>query len=146
LKNDKYDEAVEISQSLDQKTLASIQKAKMQSDVKDSSKGQGLKKGTEQTKSQTVMNKHFDEALEFSQSGSDDSVDTKSAEKVKRGAEKIVESKQSNQITTSLQKSNGAQNSLAQLEQSTTAKKSTAPIASVRISSFSSFCCLIGTS
>ena len=123
LKNDKYDEAVEVSQSLDQKALANMSKAKLQSEEKEVSKG--MKKGTEQTKSQSVMNKHFDEALEFSHSGSDDSVDTKSADKPKKGKEKLVESKQGNQITTSVQKSAGAQNSLAHLDTSSTNKKTT---------------------
>jgi len=123
LKNDKYDEAVEVSQSLDQKALANMTKAKLQSEEKEVSKG--MKKGTEQTKSQSVMNKHFDEALEFSHSGSDDSVDTKSADKPKKGKEKLVESKQGNQITTSVQKSAGAQNSLAHLDTSSTNKKNT---------------------
>lgn len=98
-------------------------KGKMQSEEKEVSKG--MKKGTEQTKSQSVMNKHFDEALEFSHSGSDDSVDTKSADKPKKGKEKLVESKQGNQITTSVQKSAGAQNSLAHLDTSSTTKKTT---------------------
>ena len=41
----------------------------------------GMLKQTEQTKSQSILNKPFDEALEFSHSGSDDSVDTVSEKK-----------------------------------------------------------------
>eukprot|EP01037_Dinobryon_pediforme_P018003 gene18003-18240_t len=70
------------------------------------------------------MNKHFDEALEFSHSGSsDDSVDTKSAEKSKKGNEKIIESKQGNQITSTVQKNAGVQNSLVHLDAAATNKK-----------------------
>lgn len=47
----------------------------------DEKKGGGMLKQTEQTKSQSILNKPFDEALEFSHSGSDDSVDTVSEKK-----------------------------------------------------------------
>jgi hypothetical protein len=97
-------------------------KARAASEEKDSSKV--LKKGTEQTKSQSVMNKHFDEALEFSHSGSDDSVDTKSAEKPKKA--NIGEAKNSNQITSSMQRNMGGQN-VPQME---SAPKKVAPAAS----------------
>ena len=93
-----------------------------------------MKKGTEQTKSQSVMNKYFNEALEFSHSGSDDSVDTKSADKPKKGKEKLVESKQGNQITTSGQKSANAQNnSLAYLDTSNANKKTTTSITATSV-------------
>jgi hypothetical protein len=85
-----------VSQSLDQVNLAAAVKAgnninsnaaKM-SDSKadpreaknesknDSKQPQGLSKGNEQTRSQSILNKPFDEALEFSHSNSEDSVDT----------------------------------------------------------------------
>lgn len=41
----------------------------------------GLASGSEQTKSQSILNRPFDEALEFSHSGSDESVDTRASEK-----------------------------------------------------------------
>lgn len=82
LKNDKYDEVVEVSQSLDQTALSAAPKpTSMYSDSKDLSKG--LAKGSEQTKSQSVLNKPFDEALEFSHSGSEESVDTRASHKEK---------------------------------------------------------------
>lgn len=93
LKNDRYDEAVEVSQSLDQVNLAAAMKNAgasngpgAKSDIKagfnnDSKVGSGdakalLRTNTEQTRSQSVINKPFDEALEFSHSGSDESIDT----------------------------------------------------------------------
>lgn len=39
------------------------------------------KKNGDQTKSQTVLNNKFDEALEFSRSGSDESFDTRASQK-----------------------------------------------------------------
>jgi hypothetical protein len=39
-----------------------------------------MKKMSEQSKSQSVLNKPFDEALEFSQSGSEESVDTRASQ------------------------------------------------------------------
>lgn len=113
---------MEVSQSLDQRGSTNLSRAKPAAEEKEISKG--MKKGTEQTKSQSVMNKHFDEALEFSHSGSsDDSVDTKSAEKSKKGNEKIIESKQGNQITSTVQKNAGVQNSLVHLDAAATNKK-----------------------
>ncbi len=96
LKNDRYDEAVEISQSLDQMNLAAAMKQAGVSNnpgAKTDAKGnevkqsfndakqpqqqqQLLRTNTEQTKSQSVLNKPFDEALEFSHSGSEESMDT----------------------------------------------------------------------
>lgn len=45
-------------------------------DSKDSKDETLLRTDTDQTRSQPILNKHFDEALEFSQSGSDESIDT----------------------------------------------------------------------
>lgn len=83
LRNDRYDEAVEVSQSLDQSALnmAPI-KAPIQSgsradskEYKDAGEAKGLNRD-DQSKSQSVLNRHFDEALEFSQSESEESIDT----------------------------------------------------------------------
>ncbi len=93
LMNDMYDEAVEVSQSLDQGAFSAPpgknnfamnkeEKNSVRNDSKDykDSKStqptQGLRKDTEQTRSQTINNQLFDEALEFSHSGSDESVET----------------------------------------------------------------------
>lgn len=96
LKNDRYDEAVEVSQSLDQMNIAAAMKnagvggpsakadykggndAKSSSNnINPNSEAKGLlRTNTEQTRSQSVLNKPFDEALEFSHSGSDESIDT----------------------------------------------------------------------
>lgn len=81
LKNDKYDEAVEVSQSMDQ-TAQSIAAPKQissyQSETKDAKNAAPfLGKETDQSKSQSLSNGHFDEALEFSQSGSEESVETR---------------------------------------------------------------------
>jgi hypothetical protein len=94
-----------VSQSLDQVNLAAMKQppnnriADAKSDFKSGGGGGGgmdskqlhsdskesksqpiqsgvLSKSSEQTRSQSVLNKPFDEALEFSHSGSDESVDT----------------------------------------------------------------------
>ena len=86
IRNDKYDEAVEISQSMDQNSMA-VGKSKGFADEKESAKGTfggGMKKGGEQSKSQSVLNKPFDEALEFSGSDSE-SADTKKNRNLKMG-------------------------------------------------------------
>lgn len=77
LQNDKYDEAIDVSQSIDQSNAA------MGKETKQFGKDEKgvLQRGTEQSKSHGVLNKPFDEALEFSQSGSDDSVDTRLSER-----------------------------------------------------------------
>lgn len=87
LRNDKYDEAVEISQSMDQNQNHSAMKPKGFADDKETAKGSSLgtlKKGNDQSKSQSVLNKPFDEALEFSHSGSDESAHTKKNDKNKK--------------------------------------------------------------
>jgi intraflagellar transport protein 46 len=85
IQNDKYDEAVDVSASFDHG--AAPGKALDFGD--DTKQSMGMAKGSEQSKSQSVLNKPFDEALEFSHSGSDDSVatadmaDSKKPKKVK---------------------------------------------------------------
>ena len=83
LQNDKYDEAVEVSQSMDQSSIAAGKESKISKMAEDSKTADAriLQKDSEQTRSRGVLNKPFDEALEFSQSGSDDSVDTRQSEK-----------------------------------------------------------------
>jgi intraflagellar transport protein 46 len=68
LANDKYDEAVEVSQSMDVSPQKMSRKP-LESGDKNSA---------------SITNKPFDEALEFSQSGSDESVDTRASEKMGR--------------------------------------------------------------
>jgi hypothetical protein len=58
VKNDKYDEAMELSQSMDPSTRNE------------------KKRPDDLIKSQSVSNRHFDEAVEISQSNSDESVDS----------------------------------------------------------------------
>jgi intraflagellar transport protein 46 len=70
LTNDKYDEAVEISQSMD------VSPQKMQRHHQHQHQQAAGDKN-----SASITNKPFDEALEFSQSGSDESVDTRASEK-----------------------------------------------------------------
>lgn len=93
LTNDKYDEAVEISQSFDQMAVAAAaakSRAKNASDDKDAKGGSTMmKKGNDQSKSQSVLNNFHDEALEFSHSGSDESIDTRASQKNKKAAEKL---------------------------------------------------------
>jgi intraflagellar transport protein 46 len=77
LENDKYDEALDVSQSMDYKNTPP------RSDAKGTAGGSSGKKARggagadgDDAGAKAIMNKPFDEALEFSQSGSDDSVDT----------------------------------------------------------------------
>ncbi|KAJ1431834.1 intraflagellar transport complex B protein 46 C terminal-domain-containing protein, partial [Ochromonadaceae sp. CCMP2298] len=87
LKNDKYDEAVEVSQSLDQTNLAPPKGRGGGGgegmgrvgghDMEDMKEAKGMTANNELSKSQAVLNRPFDEALEFSASGSDGSVDTR---------------------------------------------------------------------
>jgi hypothetical protein len=99
LRNDRYDEAVDVSQSVDPGAIAhSKNEAKAVSSVPDDEKLLGaakqmLSRTNEQSKSQSVLNKPFDEALEFSQSGSDDSVDTRLSDR--KGKSKGAEAKSS---------------------------------------------------
>lgn len=73
--NDKYDEAVDVSQSMDQGM-------KMEEEKKGTDGGVSPSRGPNMSalpeeKTNSFMNKPFDEALEFSQSNSDESVDTR---------------------------------------------------------------------
>jgi hypothetical protein len=122
LKNQAYDEAVEISQSVDQ--MASFAASKPVNATKATSnssekESKSLKKGNDQSKSQSVLNERFDEALEFSQSGSEDSVDTKkSKNKLDKNAKKNQEafsvahhqSTAKPSVSTTVQGSNSANN------------------------------------
>ena len=76
LLNDKYDEAVEVSQSMDQGMGM-----KMEAEEKGSATGGASSRpnitSLPEEKTNSFMNKPFDEALEFSQSNSDESVDTR---------------------------------------------------------------------
>ena len=88
--NDKYDEAVDISQSFDQgHSFAGGKDAKFsgEADSKGGAGGGGGGAGMRVLKdSEKATNKPFDEALEFSQSGSDDSVDTRLSDKKGKSA------------------------------------------------------------
>ena len=90
--NDKYDEAVDISQSFDQGSSFAGGKDAKYSGEADSKGGAGgggggVGGGMRVLKdSEKATNKPFDEALEFSQSGSDDSVDTRLSDKKGKNA------------------------------------------------------------
>lgn len=72
---------MDVSQSMDQSNIAMGKEIKINknNDTKDTSRN--MQRDSDQSKSHGVLNKPFDEALEFSQSGSDDSVDTRQSEK-----------------------------------------------------------------
>lgn len=76
-------------------------------EVKNDAKGGGdakmLTKNSEQTRSQSVLNKPFDEALEFSQSGSEESIDTA---RDKKNAQKLQQQQQQQQALQQSNKSN----------------------------------------
>ena len=73
---------MDVSQSIDQSNIA-MGKDPRSSGRDDKTDTRGMQRDSEQSKSHGVLNKPFDEALEFSQSGSDDSVDTRLSEKKK---------------------------------------------------------------
>lgn len=80
----------------------------------DEAKPKEAQRDSEQSKSRGVLNKPFDEALEFSQSGSDDSVDTRLSQKKgktdsdrKKSVSDFPELKES-QLSSSYQKSPAA--------------------------------------
>jgi intraflagellar transport protein 46 len=83
LKNDKYDEAIDVSQSMDQSgAVAKPIISKPNDDKKDSktvptTTGKPQMSSLPEEKTNSFTNKPFDEALEFSQSNSDESVDTR---------------------------------------------------------------------
>jgi len=101
MKNNRFDYAVEVSQSMEQSTAHAAPKpkaeSKMPADVKDTKDwgsapnddAKGLSRG-ETTKSKTVLNGPFDEALEFSQSGSDESTDTTDKKKSTQQPQRTV--------------------------------------------------------
>lgn len=90
LTNDMYDEAVEISQSMDQNGQSAVAKD-FQNNKNDAKKASG--NDTKQSNSQqkpkadqgknnnAILNRPFDEALDFSRSDSDESVDTRASER-----------------------------------------------------------------
>jgi intraflagellar transport protein 46 len=103
----KYDEAVDVSQSMDQSNLAmnkDLKRSTYNNDVK--SESNTLHRDSEQSKSHGILNKPFDEALELSQSGSDDSVDTRNSEK--KGASTIGKPRQADSLSESKQPSSMA--------------------------------------
>lgn len=80
MKNDKYDEAVDVSQSIDQSNIA------VGKDFRSPNRNESLRTAPDRRDSDNsmsfgVLNKPFDEALEFSQSGSEKSVETKDSDK-----------------------------------------------------------------
>lgn len=99
-----------MSQSMDQSNIAMGKDPRL-SGRDDKAESRGMQRDSEQSKSHGVLNKPFDEALEFSQSGSDDSVDTRLSEKKNKPAMKnlddnISDSKQG--PSSSYQKPGGA--------------------------------------
>lgn len=97
--NQHYDEAVEVSQSLDMGPSAiAASKAAANNSKKPAVEEKGAKgmKKDENSRSQTVLNNKFDEALEFSHSGSEDSVDTRASQKNKKNEQPEFKSSVSN--------------------------------------------------
>lgn len=86
LMNDQYDEAVEVSQSMDQ--AVSKGPPPSHASAKPTFGGGGAKM-TEGSRSVSVTDKPFDEAFEFSQSGSEESVDTRTSDKIPAQAPRI---------------------------------------------------------
>jgi len=121
LKNDKYDEAVEVSQSMDQSHHIAPAQAKASYDDKEYEQ-RTTKKTNEQNRSQTLLNKPFDEALEFSQSGSDESVDTRASQVKKK---KQQEQKSSAQILSSAPTKSNVQTPAALVQQEQVKKAQT---------------------
>lgn len=121
LKNDKYDEAVEVSQSMDQSYHIAPAQAKASYDDKEYEQ-RTTKKTNEQNRSQTLLNKPFDEALEFSQSGSDESVDTRASQVKKK---KQQEQKSSAQILSSAPTKSNVQTPAALVQQEQVKKAQT---------------------
>jgi hypothetical protein len=78
-----------------------------------------LKKMSEQSKSQSVLNKPFDEALEFSQSGSEESVDTRASQTKNYMNEKLHSDSKPSSQTQQISKQNAnILNSAAGLQKS----------------------------
>lgn len=98
---------------MDQSNIAMGKDSKLSGkDDKMGSDGRGMQRDSEQSKSHGVLNKPFDEALEFSQSGSDDSIDTRLSEKKNKAStnmkplEEVSDAKQG--LSSSYQKPVGA--------------------------------------
>lgn len=72
LKNDKFDEAIEVSQSLDQSSAMPVAKP-VQRPLQEESKSQAPNRDV---KTQKLVQGPYDEAVDFDQSGSDESYDT----------------------------------------------------------------------
>jgi hypothetical protein len=85
MKNDKYDEAVDVSQSMDQSNIA-VGKDHRSPNRNESSKTGHDRRDSENSMSFGVLNKPFDEALEFSQSESEKSVETKGSDKRRKSS------------------------------------------------------------
>ena len=88
LTNDKYDEAVDVSQSIDRSHIATGKDSKFAgigNNVKgiDSleSNGPSTASNRQPKDAEKAVNKPFDEALDFSRSGSDESIDTRLSDK-----------------------------------------------------------------
>ncbi len=76
--NDKYDEAIDVSQSVEQSSNRAPGKGNGVNIGRNDDKlsqSKAIQGGGLGTRSQTVQNQKFDEAYEVSHSGSDDSVD-----------------------------------------------------------------------
>lgn len=97
LKNDKYDEAVDVSQSMDQSAVMGGARpgagAKGQAPASVASSGaassaaagkQPAASTASEEKTNSYLNKPFDEALEFSQSSSGESIDTRGSQRPKK--------------------------------------------------------------
>ena len=111
LTNDKYDEAMDVSQSMDHGPAPSKPNAKLSNN--NDSKGNKTIQKNPNTTSQSVLNKPFDETLEFSQSGSDDSVDTLADNKNDKTKKTDVKSSSDTKPTGSNNKPNTNANSNA---------------------------------
>jgi hypothetical protein len=101
LKNDKYDEAVDVSQSMDQSAVmgggraggAGGAKSQAPSAAAAASSAVGKPAvSASDEKTNSYLNKPFDEALEFSQSSSGESIDTRGSQRPKKSS---TEAKQS---------------------------------------------------
>jgi intraflagellar transport protein 46 len=85
LENDKYDEALDVSQSMDYKGSSPPRGAAGAKGTGSDQKPSSLGRGGDSAGAKPIMNKPFDEALDISQSGSDDSVDTQ------RGSKQVLD-------------------------------------------------------
>jgi intraflagellar transport protein 46 len=114
LKNHMYDEAVEVSQSIDQSAMNVRPQPGLRADAKavlietsdsknatrpslsnnsDDKDAKGMSRNTEGTRSQSLINNRFDEALEFSQSGSEEESFDTSAKNQQRSQSQLAVNK-----------------------------------------------------